>query len=97
MRDWTMMREKVAHEGACRVGGRVCGPPEAAHIIPRSRVRYGGEGAENCVPLCREHHALYDTSSLDILPYLTREEQAYAVALVGLVEAYRYVTNQRPN
>lgn len=97
MRDWAQMREKVDREGACRIGGGLCGPPEAAHIIPRSRVRYGGEGRDNCVPLCRRHHTLYDADDLDILPYLTREEQAYAVALVGLVEAYRYVTNQRPN
>lgn len=92
-RDWTAMRAKCDEERGCRVCLRA--PVEAAHIIPRSRVREGGEDARNCIPLCKPHHLLYDGGSLDILPVLTREEQAYAVELVGLEEARRYVTNER--
>jgi hypothetical protein len=32
---------------------------------------------------------------MDLLPYLLRDEQAYAVELVGLYEAYRRTTNER--
>jgi predicted restriction endonuclease len=69
---------------------------DAAHIIPRSRVgpKYG-EVALNCVPLCRGHHRAYDEGQLDLLPYVTFPEQAYAVALVGLEEARRRLTNER--
>ena len=92
-RDWTAAREKIA---GC--GCRICGdtPVDPAHIIPRSRVRPGiGEDARNIVPLCRAHHAAYDQGRWDLLPWLTREEQAYAVELVGLAEAYQRTTHAR--
>lgn len=93
-RVWTAMREKCDTEGRCRYCGRP--NPEAAHIIPRSRVKPGiGEDARNCIPLDRPCHVAYDQGRLDILPVLTREEQAYAVELVGLYEAYRRTTNER--
>lgn len=93
-RVWTAMREKCDLEGACRVCG---GPnPEAAHIVPRSRVRPGvGEDPKNCIPLDRRCHLAYDQGKLDLLPYLTLVEQAYVVELVGLAEAYRRTTNER--
>jgi 5-methylcytosine-specific restriction endonuclease McrA len=94
-RDWAAAREKVERESFCRH----CGTPfdlDAAHIIPRSRVKPGpAEDALNIVPLCRAHHSLYDGGTLDLLPVLTRPEQAYAVELVGLEEARRYITNER--
>lgn len=92
-RDWTAARAKVDREPC-----RVCLGPfvDAAHIIPRSRVKPGpGEDPKNIVPLCRVCHAAYDQGKLDLLPYLTREEQAYAVELVGLAEAYQRTTNER--
>lgn len=93
-RDWSAMREKCDTEEVCRVCRH--GLPEAAHIIPRSRVGAGpGEDAKNCCPLCRECHAAYDQGRLDLLPYLERDEQAYAVELVGLFEAYRRISNDR--
>lgn len=93
-RDWTEPREKVDQEGRCRVCHRW--PAEAAHIIPRSRVSPGrGENRLNIVPLCRAHHQAFDGLRLDILPYLTLGEQAYAVELVGLVEALRRVSGMR--
>jgi len=93
----------VDAEGACRVCSPVDeaarwrgGKLEAAHIIPRSQVRPGaGEDPRNIVPLCGPHHYHYDTGDLDILPYLSREEQAYAVSLVGLVGAWRRLTGER--
>jgi 5-methylcytosine-specific restriction endonuclease McrA len=99
-RNWSAARAKVDEEGICRVCGHGAGfmpiPVDAAHIIPRSRVKPGpGEDARNICPLCRNCHAAYDQGKLDLLPYLTREEQAYAVELVGLYEAYRRTTNER--
>ena len=99
-RDWSAARAKCDSEGICRVCGNGQGfmntGVDAAHIIPRSRVKPGpGENELNIIPLCRECHAAYDQGKLDILPFLTREEQAFAVSLVGLYEAYRRTTNQR--
>lgn len=93
-RDWTAMHSKV-EEATCRVCG--CVPVDPAHIVPRSRISAGrgGEDPRNCVALCRIHHAAFDQGKLDILPYLTLEEQAYAVELVGLAEAYQRTTNTR--
>lgn len=95
-RDWTAAREKCENEDfRCRVCGRL--PTQAAHIVPRSRISigYGGENALNICPLCARCHAAYDQGRLDLLPFLTLEEQSYAVKLVGLAEAYRRVTNTR--
>lgn len=95
-RNWDAAWDKVEAEGACRFCGRTDLKLDPAHIIPRSRVSPGaGERAENIVPLCRSHHAAYDQSKLDILSVLTRDEQAYAVELVGLFEAYRRITGER--
>jgi 5-methylcytosine-specific restriction endonuclease McrA len=90
-RDWTDAREKCEGEGCCRVCRRP--DPEAAHIIPRSQVSFGGEHSDNIVPLCRGCHRGYDQGRLDLLPYLTRSEQAKAVELHGLIGALRRITN----
>jgi 5-methylcytosine-specific restriction endonuclease McrA len=82
------MRAKVGEENRCRV----CAIPdsvkplEAAHIIARAHARPGLDWAEhehNCVPLCRNCHSAYDFRELDLLPFLSREEQAHAVLLAG--------------
>ena len=97
-RDYTAGRAKVDEEGVCRV----CGSSwrlEAAHVIPRSRVRPGmGEDPRNIVPLCGDQcHPAYDQGRLDLLPYLTASEQAYAVEIDpgGLMGALQRVTNAR--
>lgn len=93
-RDWSQARAKVKAEGRCRS----CGLGiylEAAHIIPRSRVTAGGEDPRNIVPLCRDCHTQQHGPGLDLLPLLTRDEQAYAVELVGIAEAYRRTTGER--
>jgi 5-methylcytosine-specific restriction endonuclease McrA len=96
MRDWGAFRAKVHEEGRCRIGGALHGPPDAAHIIQRSRIP--GDAAMdplNCVPLCRDCHRDYDERRLDLLPALRPAEQAYAVQLVGLIAALERLTNRR--
>lgn len=93
-RDWGAARAKVDDEGCCRVCGGTWNI-EAAHIIPRSRITSGGEDARNIVPLDRMCHVAYDEGTLDLLPHLTLDEQAYAAELVGLAEAYQRITNER--
>lgn len=91
-RDWTGPREKVDDEGRCRVCGATNGL-DPTHLIPRSQVPPGiGEEAGNIVPLCRECHDAQHRHELDLLPYLTREEQATAVFLAGSIAiALRYL------
>ena len=89
MRDWKAFRAKVQGEGGeCRRCGLI--GADAAHIIPRSRIP-GPEAmdARNCVPLCRHCHTAFDHGRLDLVGLLNREEQLYAVELVGLGEAHR--------
>jgi 5-methylcytosine-specific restriction endonuclease McrA len=94
-RDWSEPRKKVDSEfQRCRV----CGGPyaEAAHLIPRSRVGPpAGEAQANVVPLCRRHHRAYDEGGFDLLPFVTPVEWAYAVSLVGVVEAGMRLSNRR--
>jgi 5-methylcytosine-specific restriction endonuclease McrA len=94
-RDWTKAREKVEDEGRCRVCKK-SGELDAAHVIPRS----ASGGVENMepagvIPLCRLCHNRQHTAKLDILPYLTLEEQAHAASLVGIASAYRHTTGDR--
>jgi hypothetical protein len=94
-RDWTAARAKVRDDGRCRVCAASYIILDPAHVIPRSRIGKGGEDPRNIVGLCRRCHDAYDRENFDLLPYLTLEEQAYAVGLVGLEEARRYITNER--
>ena len=85
-------RDKVRQEPGCRV----CWSPnvDPAHAISRAQ---GGCDDPDCVlPLCRAHHDAYDHQrTLDVLPHMTRAEQAHAVAHVGIVAAIRRLTNDR--
>lgn len=84
-------RDKAAMD-ACRVC-RYLGGSDPAHVISRAQ---GGCDDPLCVvPLCRHHHREYDTGTLDLLPYLFRNEQAHAVGHVGIVSAYQRTTNAR--
>lgn len=104
-RDWTKSVEKIDDEGACRVNDSDCsGRVEAAHVLGRKhdREQVGTRGgvliiveAIDTVPLCTHHHRLYDARSFDLLPYLTKAEQARAVELVGLTAALRRLTGNR--
>ena len=97
-RDWKPARAKVEREGRCR-RCRNTRNVEAAHIIPRSRVGPPhGDDPRNIVPLCGPFpggcHGKQERGEFELLPLLTRDEQAYAVELVGLGEAWRRLTNE---
>jgi hypothetical protein len=78
------------------------GPLEAAHIIGRDRdgvppLVLGQRDfwkpnlvvPNRIVPLCRKHHRAYDAHELDLLGYLTAEEEAQAVLDAGSIESAR--------
>lgn len=94
-RDWGAAQDKVAREGRCRVCGEEHGL-EAAHIISRRHDPSAIVNPSAIVPLCRRCHAKYDhgRDGLELLPYLTLAEQAYAVGLVGIERALRRTTRR---
>ena len=89
-RDWREARAKVEAEVRCRV----CkgSPPhiEAAHVIGRehdeplsAETKVLWVDPERIVPLCGICHGHYDAHALDLLPYLTLDEQLQAVRDAG--------------
>ena len=92
-RDWSAARAKVEAEGVCRVCRRP--NPEAAHVTGRKhdKPKAGGKTLyvkpESVVALCGQHHRAYDAHELDLLPYLTLDEQLQAVADAGGLELAR--------
>lgn len=87
-----------------RSGEDKCGwPLEAAHIVGREhdKKQFGMDwdlvtgqtiwhvDPDRIVPLCLKHHRMYDRHELDLLPYLTVEEQAQAVLDAGGIELAR--------
>lgn len=97
-RDWSDALAKVAQEGRCRV----CAAerPQVAHVLGRRHDRDGPDGTllvapEDVVPLCERCHRAYDARDLDLLPHLTRAEQARAAALAGLIGALRRTSGRR--
>ena len=100
-RDWTAARAKVDNAPGCRKCGRGHGL-EAAHIVGRKYDRKLDRSGhkrvvdpESVVPLCRDCHTAYDSYRLDLLPYLTNEEQARAALDVGLFAAFRRITGRK--
>lgn len=57
------------------------------HIVPRSIRRDDHE--LNLVPVCRADHRAIHRKEVDLLPWLTLEEQAHAAGLIGLQQAFR--------
>jgi hypothetical protein len=102
-RDWKRAVAKVRKEGRCRVCKRPAGV-EAAHTTGRENDEPGDDARvllvnpDSIVPLCgpatdtRTCHGRYDAHRLDLLPYLSRDEQVQAVREVGLEAAYRRLT-----
>jgi 5-methylcytosine-specific restriction endonuclease McrA len=89
-RDWTAARAKVEadNHGRCRVC-RTAGV-DAAHVIPRSiNPTETNMGADAVVGLCRRCHTSYDSHQLDLLPYLTIDEQVHATRMAGSIERAR--------
>jgi hypothetical protein len=102
---WAAAIEKV-RRSPCRVC-KTRGRSQAAHIIRRGladvdrRVIDKDSGRvvtvkevlpDSVVPLCVECHQLYDDHRLDLLPYLTRDEEIDAVRAVGIARAYKIIT-----
>lgn len=100
-RDWKLATAKIeAEDYRCRV----CGSQwqvERAHVIGREHdskapVRIAGwrpgvVAPDRIVPLCRDCHQGphgQHAKRLDLLPYLTRNEETQAVADVGLGRAF---------
>lgn len=107
-RDWTAALQKVRREGTCRVCDRsdddlvaVGQHVEAAHTIGRGHDRRPEPGGpvvvdpDDVCPLCSGCHRDYDGRRIDLLPHLTRVEQAAAVRHVGLVAAHHRLTSTR--
>lgn len=94
-RDWKQARAKVNSEAECRV----CGTGEglqAAHTIGRKHDPPSGKVRDrDIVPLCPGCHMKYDGRQLDLLPYLTYDEQAAAAEHVGIVRAMNRLTGSR--
>jgi len=96
-RSWTEAYTKVRSEGKCRVC-RALTELDPAHVLPRSIG--GGDSYLSTVPLCRTCHTAYDRpppgqTRLDLLPFLTYEEQAEAVRVVGIERARRRLGGER--
>jgi len=98
-RDWTAAVLKVESEGKCRVCGSGSNV-EAAHVMGRKHDEPVHPGSSvlyvdpnRIVPLCGPfpdgHHGEYDHKRLDLLSYLTLEEQVQAVADAGGIELAR--------
>jgi hypothetical protein len=85
-------RAKVQRQG-CRITGEHGGHVHPAHICDRG---LGGCDHEDCViGLRADYHRLYDMQQLDVLPHLTKEEQAHLVSHVGLISALEQSTGER--
>ena len=91
-RDWSLARAKCEIEGRCRVCGGT--PVETAHLAPREFddvlahdiVQVNPNGV---VPLDRSCHTAFDAHELDLLPYLSLQEQSDCVSRLGIERAYR--------
>ena len=92
----------ATRDRACLVCRGHAGHCHPAHLIDRSLTTVGQDDPRAVIPLCPEHHRLYDdpigTGGIDLLPFLEphyRAELAYAVERVGLLTTLRRVTNDR--
>lgn len=86
-RDWRDAVAKIRDEAACRVCG-AAEDLEAAHVTGRRHDAQKLDGTlyvhpDSVLPLCREHHLLYDTHRLDLMPYCKLKEQVRAVEDAG--------------
>lgn len=88
-------RRKVEGEGCCRVCGTPADRCDAAHTWDRSLGGRGFDTPDLIVPLCSDVkggqgcHQLYDQHQLDLLPYLTVDEQVAMVRAAGGIERAR--------
>lgn len=103
-RDWAQAKEKCWAE-PCRLLDsplHVCETrrTECAHVMGRRFDSHREDGVlwvnpDSVIPLCPNAHREYDAHRLDILPYLTLDEQADAVKRVGIIRAIARLTGAR--
>lgn len=102
-RYWTGALEKVRREGRCRLCPEVYGL-QFAHTVGRSHDhRVELEDGTTAlfvdpldgIPLCPQCHQDYDHRRVSILEVLTLEEQAAAVAHLGIVRALHRLSGQQ--
>lgn len=89
-------RRKVEEEGHCRVCGAAARQCDAAHTWDRGLDACGFDDPDRIVPLCSRIkgglgcHDEYDAHELDLLPYMTTDEQVAMVRAAGSISrAYR--------
>jgi hypothetical protein len=94
-RIWGKAIDKCRDEGACRVCG-LRANLEAAHLAPRKHDKPKRLGAktrfvapDNVIPMCSRDHYLFDAGRLDVLQYLTVEEQVHVVKTLGGIDMAR--------
>jgi hypothetical protein len=103
-RDWTDARAKVDEEGCCRICKRTDKKLEAAHVLGREhdqpKVTADGRVLKTlyvdpdrvfpaCGPFPDGCHGDADYRRINVLPYLTMEEQLRAVEDAGGIEPAR--------
>lgn len=93
--DWTVRFSPELHVLILErlpYGVTTLGSTDPAHITPRTQ---GGCDSEHCIcPLPRVLHDLYDEGKLDLLPWLTLEEQSHAVKHLGILGALKRTTGE---
>lgn len=94
-REWDAAIEKCRDEGQCRYCG-IQANLQAAHTIKRQydeRVKPGSRNRrvnpDGVIPLCAHCHDLQERGEISILGVLSLDEQLYAVARLGTIEAAR--------
>jgi hypothetical protein len=91
-RNWKKARQKVDLEGGCRV----CGSDYMIEAAHSSYIRFDDNTVDpdRVIPLCKQCHMKYDAHELDILAYISYEEQAIVVRDLGIVRAYKRLTGE---
>lgn len=94
-RDWDEAIRKVRREAECRLCG-VQRNLQAAHLAPRAHdkpKRFGSKvrhvAPDNILPMCASCHRRFDAHMVDVLEYLTVEEQVHVVRALGGIENAR--------
>ncbi len=65
------------------------GAVDSAHVA----CQHHCEEPAATVPLCRSLHDAYDAHRLNLLPFLTREEEVHATLEVGILGALKRITS----
>ncbi len=82
--------QKILDDPNCRTCG--AGGVQAAHLWHRSVGAKGFTEEDLLVPLCVHCHAKFDAGQLELLPYLSNDEQAAVVRHCGIMRALKRLT-----